>query len=259
MDNFLIKFSIEIVKQLIYFIPNAIDKWRFGKFFGKYVFSGENIFAVVDPYTNPVRRNPNRYIKNFFGRGGRAIINIAGEDDILGVNVIRVVSYISAAISKFATKSIKVVTDDKIINNWNGTFFCFGSSDSNIKTFDIENLQSQLFYSFGFSPNGIRCFNIDGRSFSITNNDCGIVLKMKNPYHDDHYLFICAGIGEWGTSGAAYYLFYRWKKIYKEYKGNEFCKVVEVGAGSDESAREIFSIPAKLSILKKLFKFWKIG
>ena len=55
-------------------------------------------------------------------------------------------------------------------------------------------------------------------------------------------LFVCAGFSEWGTTGAAYYLLTRWKQIYKKFKRDEFCLIIEVDIGSDESAREVFSI-----------------
>jgi hypothetical protein len=70
-----------------------------------------------------------------------------------------------------------------------------------------------------------------------------MLLRIKNPRYPEHFLFICAGIGEWGTSGAAYYLFHHWKELYKKHEQQDFCKVIEVDIGSDDSAREIFSLP----------------
>ncbi len=58
----------------------------------------------------------------------------------------------------------------------------------------------------------------------------------------EHYLFICAGLGEWGTSGATYFLFDRWNELNKRFKKRKnFCLIIEVDVGSDESASEIFS------------------
>jgi hypothetical protein len=222
----------------------SLDKWRFRRFFGQHALSGENIFAVVDPYTHPLPRGGNRYIKRFLNR--RPDQPLVGEDNILGVNVVRVVTYVSAVFSQYrkVTNPIAVVTDEQIDNRWDGTFMCFGSSDSNIKTFDIERLPEQSFYTFDFGPNGVRRFNIGGRSFSIIGSrDHGILIRIRNPRHPEHYLFVCAGIGEWGTSGSAYYLFDKWKQLYKKHKQRDFCEIIEVDLDSDESARSIFSIP----------------
>ena len=240
-------FSIayDILKHVLSAFPMSLDKWRFRRFFGQHALTGENIFAVVDPYTHPLPRSGNRYIKRFLNR--RADQPLVGEDNILGVNVVRVVTYVSATFSRYrkVTNPIAVVTDEQIENRWDGAFLCFGSSDSNIKTYDIEGLPEQSFYTFGFGPNGIRRFNIGGGSYSIGGSeDHGILLRIRNPRHSENYLFICAGIGEWGTSGSAYYLFDKWRQLYKKHKQRDFCEVIEVDLGSDESARSVFSIPS---------------
>jgi hypothetical protein len=244
MNDLLVKIILEIGKQILYAIPNAIEKWRFGKFFGSHALSGENVFAVVDPYSHPLPRTGNRYIKHFMNR--KQDSPLIGEDNVLGVNVVRVITYVSATFSKYRkiTNPIKIVTDEEVEKKWNGTFICFGSSDSNIKTYDTENLSQQSFYKFDFMSNGFRGFTIDNNTFcNKAKQDYGVLLKLKNPYNHEHFLFVCAGLGEWGTSGSAYYLFDKWKQLYKRHKERDFCKIIEVDIGSDESGREVFSSP----------------
>jgi hypothetical protein len=168
-----------------------------------------------------------------------------GEDSVLGVNVVRVVAYLSSAFSEYRkiTNPIAIVTDEQIESKWDGTFICFGSSDSNVKTYDIEHLPEQDFYTFDFGPNGFRRYNIAGRSYSAgQGRDYGVLLRIKNPRQPEHFLFVCAGLGEWGTSGTTYYLFDNWKEIYKEFTRDNFCMIIEVDVGSDESARKVYSI-----------------
>ncbi len=221
-----------------------LDRQRFDKFFGSHALAGEKIFAVVDPYTHPLPRWTNRYIKKFLGR--RPTQRLVGEDNVLGVNVIRVVSYVVATFSAFrpSLKPITVVTDEQVSELWDATFICFGSSDSNIKTYDIENLPEQSFYTSDWDSYGCPIFKSCGRIFSINQSqDYGVLLRIKNPQYPEHYCFICAGIGEWGTSGSAYYLFQHWKELYGKHGQQDFCKIIEVDIGLDESAREIFSVP----------------
>jgi hypothetical protein len=91
-------------------------------------------------------------------------------------------------------------------------------------------------------------FRVDGRSItSIKNNkvytcnshDYGLIMKVKPPSFPQKIWIIVVGIGETGTSGAAWYLSMHWKEIYKEYKNNEFGMVVKVKHGIDESAEII--------------------
>lgn len=221
-----------------------LDRRRFEQFFGAHALFGEKIFAVVDPYTTPFPKLSNRYIKKFLGR--KPDQPLVGADNVLGINVLKVVSYVAAAFSVYrqSIKPIAVVTDEQVAELWDATFICFGSSDSNIKAYDIENLPEQPFYTNDWDSAGIPIFKIGERSFSSHQyKDYGILLRIRNPRYPEHYLFICSGIGEWGTSGSAYYLFHHWKELYKKHGQQDFCKVIEVDMGSDESAREIFSVP----------------
>jgi hypothetical protein len=236
-------FNSTWIEQLL--SDKFLDRRRFEQFFGSHALAGEKIFAVVDPYTNRETQSGNRYIKKFLGRRPDQVI--IGADNVLGINVIRVVSYVTATFSVYrqSINPIAVVTDEQVADLWDATFICFGSSASNIKTYDIENLPEQPFYTNSGSYEMPR-YKIGGRRFSIRysyNKDYGMLLRIKNPRYPEHFLFVCAGIGEWGTSGAAYYLFHHWKELYKKHEQQDFCKVIEVDIGSDDSAREIFSLP----------------
>ena len=235
---------IEFFKSFWNFIPKAINNYRFRRFFGKKAIDSEKVFLVLDPYEHPTPRtqNPgNRFIKKFHGR--KPDTPLVGEDKVLGSCSIRVIKYGASEFGLFREKvnPVKSVIDEDVKDNWEGTFICFGSSDSNLKTYDIENLNENNLYKFGIHSSGIRSFTVMGDEYTINQEgDVGIILRMKNPYDTEHKLFVCAGIGEWGTSGAAYYLFKNWKKFYKEYKEHEnFVCLVRVKVNSDESARLI--------------------
>lgn len=236
----------DIIKGLALSIPRAISNFKFKRFFGRKAIESEKVYIVLDPYEHPTSRSQlqyaqNRFIKRFMGR--KEDTPLVGEDKLLGSCSVRVTKYSSSEFALFRQKTnpVNVVLDESVINNWEGTFICFGSSDSNIKTYDIESLNENNLYSFGFNQNGYRCFTINGEQLNISQNgDIGILMRLKNPYHNDYNLFICAGLGEWGTSGAAYYLFKNWRKLYKRFGSKtNFVLALRVTQNSDESAREI--------------------
>lgn len=248
IDDVLLTVAPDAVKGIIKSIPNAIAKARFKSFFGKQAVDGKNAYVVLDPYEHPIPRSQlppghNRFLKKFHGR--KPDIPIVGEDMLLGSCSVRVTKYASEAFSKFRQKenSIQVVLDEQVVNSWDGTFLCFGSSDSNIKTFDIESLSQNNLYAFAFDANGYRCFVVNGQQFSIVGRqDRAILARLRNPHHNEHFLFVCAGLGEWGTSGATYFLFDRWAELNTRFKkGKNFCLIIGVDVGSDESAKEIYS------------------
>jgi len=233
----------ETGKGILHALPNAIKRRRFASFFGPSAISGNNIFAVLDPYTHPLPRVGNRYVKKFLGR--KPDQPLIGEDNVLGVNVVRNIARVSALFSQLRSdgRSIPFVTDADVADRWDGTFLCFGSSDSNIKTLDIELLPQQTFYRWEFGQNGQRCIRAGGSVFAIqARKDYAALLRLRNPYHPEHWLFVCAGLGEWGTSGSTYYLTDRWTQLHKQHRKSSFMKVIEVDLGSDESAREVYSV-----------------
>lgn len=69
--------------------------------------------------------------------------------------------------------------------------------------------------------------------------DYGMILKIPNLRFPDRFFFVCACLGEWGTSGASWYLATKWRDLLSEFK-EAFGIVVEVDLGSDQSARRVF-------------------
>jgi hypothetical protein len=218
---------IESAKRIFKAVPKGIENRKFRKFFGPAAYDGENIYAVVDPFSHPSPPHSTRYIKHFLGR--KPDLPIIGVNDVLGICVVRIVAYCASAFSEHRKegRSITIVKDSDAISSWDGTYLAFGSSDSNIRTFEIETLKEQTFYKFDFGPHGYRRITVGNHYFdSGPRQDFGIILKMLNPYSSGHLLFICAGLGEWGTSGAAHFLLGRWPDLYKRHKTSEFavCK-----------------------------------
>lgn len=71
--------------------------------------------------------------------------------------------------------------------------------------------------------------------------DKAIILKLVNPYFSGYSLIVCAGLGEWGGSGSAWFLSTHRRMLSRRFGKEPFLIVVSVTPGSDESAREILS------------------
>ena len=65
--------------------------------------------------------------------------------------------------------------------------------------------------------------------------DYGMILKI-HPEHNPRRTWICcAGFGEWGTSGAAWFLANRWHELRKFAKDRAFACLTKTRIGSDDS------------------------
>lgn len=226
-------------------LPKSIGLLRAKQFWGKGV-SGDGIAlcfgSLIDSRlldTNPVA---SRYTKQF--RDGRRV-QIAGPSErIISLCEVRAGSYLINALSKFRRSPLVIEDDQTCLKQLDRSIVSFGSAASNEITEIIERDAGNRFLRIESTPvsTGIRCLLTDSVvSFesSEVRKDYGVILKLVNQRFPDYIVFVCAGIGEWGTSGAAWYLATHWRRL--EEFGEEFGLVVEVEIGSDQSAQVIYS------------------
>ncbi len=158
-------------------------------------------------------------------------------EELLGYCSARAAAYLVDKLSGIGNGTVRAVSDGEIANRWDGTFINLGSSASNVKTNDIKHLPENRWLledikgKFEFKDNSEVVIDIKG--------DKGIILKIANPYIPGYSLLVCAGLGEWGTSGAAWYLSRHWRSLSRRFKMEPFLIVVNVSQRSDESAQEI--------------------
>ncbi|MDF1613311.1 hypothetical protein [Stygiobacter electus] len=241
-SDILLAFIPDIAKSIWRAIPNSITKYKLKRFFGPSVLGDGNFWLVVDSYYHPLPRAGNRFIKKFLGR--KPDQPLIGEDRVLGSNILRLLGYLAAALGQYRDNDSQItfVADEDVESRWDGTMICFGSSDSNLKTLDVEGLPQNGFYKLKFNATGMRCFEVAGRDYNIVpNEDKAIILRIRNPRSPEHWLFVCAGLGEWGTSGSTRYLFTHWKQLHKRYKDHNFIVVVAVKGRSDENVEELYA------------------
>ena len=67
--------------------------------------------------------------------------------------------------------------------------------------------------------------------------DYAIILKISPFGNPKRTWLCCSGFGEWGTSGAAWWLSHNWKSIYKKAKNRSFACITRTRVGSDDSTR----------------------
>jgi len=129
------------------------------------------------------------------------------------------------------------------------TDICFLDSDQNVGTTDFSyisfgghNLTVKLIQDSNYYDNTRKDrFKKKGSSKEfICNNpigyDYGIIIKHHAP-NNHKIIWICvAGLGIYGTTGAAWFLANRWEDLYKKFSDKDFEVIVKVDAGKDDSA-----------------------
>lgn len=147
---------------------------------------------------------------------------------------VRAIKYLTEAISKETSMAPILSSDLELTDRLDISFAAFGGG-SNYKTNDVltnsgNDLITLSDYGFVTVLSRKSILNLT-RGF-----DYGLILKIHPSQFNNRCWFTCAGIGEWGTSGAAWYLAKKWRDIY-DFAGNSpFAIIVRVRRGQDESA-----------------------
>ena len=190
-------------------------------------------FKIQSPPASPVGA---RYWKFF---GDNHFTWLPGPAEVVPECSARAASYIIEAFRGIRKITTKVVSDSTVRSVWTGTFIALGSSYSNNKTDDIKHLPENPWLlddggQFTFKKENT-VVRMEGR------NDKGVILKLRNPHSEGDSVVVCEGLGEWGTSGSAWFLSRHWKQLSKRFGDNPFLIVLNVTVGNDESAREILA------------------
>ncbi len=224
-------------------IPKSYRKIQLRRFFGSDAL-GDGLSVVYGSLRDSRTLSPNgptrRYVKLY--HDGRTLEINGPAGDIIGAGEIRASSYLISALSRYRKTPVQAITDVEALEVLNRTMVAIGSSASNEISDFIMRQEDNVFFSFGGDDEGSYVEHLPSKKrfrgfVPPFPKDYGIILKLKNQRFPRHYFFVCAGLGEWGSSGAAWYLANYWQSLGKD---NELALVLEIEPGSDESATIVF-------------------
>ena len=148
--------------------------------------------------------------------------------------ITRSISHLSYAIGNCSPSSLLNIESDIDLDQQMDLSFLSLGGLNNYKSFDILEDKSNNFLQF--VQNGIYSKTSGKSIVNIEGNfDYGLILKI-HPEHNTSRTWLCiAGIGEWGTSGAALWLSRNWKEVYKRVKDKPFACITKTKYASDDS------------------------
>ncbi len=234
-------------------IPKSFRQFLLRRFWGKGVL-GQSLGITygtlkdsrlceqdISPYMDAKSPRYFRYVKTY--HDGRAIALVGPWGYIVSECEIRSASYIINAVSTYRKLPVAVLSDTTAFESLDRTFVALGSGSSNEISDLILRAPGNEFLEFGQQGTTI-LDKKTGREFvgfkEPVRRDYGIILKLPNLRFPGHFFFLCAGLGEWGTSGATWYLATKWRDLLRKFGNNPFGVVVEVEIGVDNSAVQVF-------------------
>jgi hypothetical protein len=211
-------------------------KRRFKQVFGLKSVE-EGITLVYEEMALAVQGGSHPYFKPGYQTTGR-YFSISRPIPVASV---RAVSYLSNAIGKFIGRSPAVRSDIEVRNLLDLDFICFGGPFSNAMTETcMANggnrlvIFDQISNQFVAKSDGLPLVQFD------PGFDYGLILKLHPIQFPERVWIVCAGIGERGTSGTAWYLANKWQELRSKAKGKPFAAIFrvepDVHSGRDQSA-----------------------
>jgi hypothetical protein len=229
-----------IIVALLIFAYHSIVKYlrcrAFRQVFGKDL---DELYVIYPSCESPSRDTVYPKPKSQVPRQRFATVNLT---TINSNAITRSVSYLSYAIGTHSKSLPKIRSDIEMDQVMDASFLTVGGM-ANYKSLDILGDTSNTLLQFGHdgaiqSKNSKRAIIKDCR----VPTDYGLILKI-HPNHNSSRTWLCvAGIGEWGTSGAAWWLSRYWRTVRKRAKDKPFACIVRTKIGSDDSTHLVYRV-----------------
>jgi hypothetical protein len=224
-----------LVFSFCVWVRKRLSGWRFKQVFGK-KGAEEGISLVYEELElhNKIESHP-------YSKPGSAEPFRLSISRPIPVASVRAVGYLATAIGKFTGKPPSVRSDLETRTAMDLDFVCFGGPTSNVMTATCqENPGNRLAVldqennQFFRLSDGAPLHQLDSRF------DYGLILKLHPVQFPERVWIACVGVGERGTSGAAWFLANKWKTIRKRAKRRPFAALIRVERdvlnGRDQSA-----------------------
>ncbi|MFX0210263.1 MAG: hypothetical protein ACFFDT_30065 [Candidatus Hodarchaeota archaeon] len=223
--------------ELIKYIFSRIRLRHLRKFFGEDVVSSDAFHLVYAEFILPKFINNNQLPSHPFKKPGKekSGIGFSMHNPISSCEV-RSIKYLVESLFPQKGDKLMLSSDTELSKQLNISFVAFGDPLSNYKTKDI--MQNEGTELIGFD--NIKFYSVKSNQVVLIPDgqyDYGIILKIHPKQFSERTWFACAGLDEWGTSGAAWYLAKKWKSLYNFAKDSPFAVIVRVNKGQDESAK----------------------
>ncbi len=237
----IITLVIVAIGKKVFFLWN---RHKFRQLFGKDVLKGSDFHLVYAQLgLRAVKNEQGNVVTHPYVKPGEESCG-AGFSIDRPVNSceVRAAKYLAEVIGAESKRAPMLSSDYELRGRVDISFISFGGPLPNYKTKDVIENKGNEFVRFDNQNNFVS--KKSGRIVLRREQgfDYGLVLKLHPAQFPKRVWFVCAGVGEWGTSGAARYLAHKWKQIYHYSKKRPFAIIVRVRPNQDESAEPIVKV-----------------
>jgi hypothetical protein len=205
--------------------------------FGEDVFRPGGFSLVYAVFAlDPILDKQGKLVSHPFKKPAIPSVGVSIAEPVSGCEL-RATKYLAEKLGQASGTNVSITSDTDAAAKLDLSFISLGGL-TNLKTRDaLENDANRLVkmeFECIASLKSNKTFSPSDPAF-----DYGLILKVFPVQFPKRTWLVCAGIGEWGTSGAAYYLAHKFRHIFNVASGKAFAVIVKVRKGQDESATPV--------------------
>ncbi|MGA2281799.1 MAG: hypothetical protein ABSG80_16030 [Verrucomicrobiota bacterium] len=200
---------------------------------------------VLPPLVVNGERITHFYRKQPRPGGAVSLVGTFSIENPVSESEVRASTYLARLFGQVKMKDVRLVSDSIAVQSNEGNFVALGGPGTNYKTTDILACTSNIFiemeHEYFVLKSGERL------PYEATpEHDYGFILRIRSPYFPSCSLIACAGLGEWSTSGATWFLSRKWmelmrlgdswRTIWGFRRQPDFLAIVKIIKGQDDSA-----------------------
>ena len=221
-------------------LNRTLAKRAFRRIFGEDIFSPMSFHLVYgEMELRPLQLPNGEVTKHPYQKPGEeASGKVFSIDRPVSSCEVRSAKYLATMIGLEARVGPSLSSDLYLKDRLDLSFIAFGGPGSNFKSRDaINNQQNDMIKFDGSNLMSVKT----GRALVNLEDgfDYGLILKIHPTQFQNRIWLVCAGRGEWGSSGAAWFIARKWREIEKLAGNSQFSIVVRVRNEQDEYAEPI--------------------
>lgn len=229
--------------KLVQKLWRYLTTWKFRRIFGK--DAGKKYHLIYNykyvKNRSDIFQSPESKIKRYLYR------NMANLESINPCADTRSISYLVYSFGETIKVPPVIVSEVDVDKKMEISFVSIGGV-TNRKTCD---LLEEVSYLLKFNGDSI----MHGNSTLVTANqdvDYAFIIKTHPQTYPEQTWICCAGVGEWGTSGAAWFLARKWKSIHKWAKDKPFVIITKTVKRCDEKTQLVHKYIIKNTMLMEV-------
>lgn len=184
---------------------------------------------------------PFAYVKP--GTTMNGLANVFSISNPISKCEVRAAKYLSEMFGRELRITALLKSDIECRGHMNLSYISLGGPGSNIKTLEAISHPDNKLVTFNHKNMSLVTHGQILCTGPTATHDYGLILKVSPSEHASRsrVWIVCAGFGEWGTSGAAWYLAQNWYNIAERYGTKPFALIVQVAFANDDSAKEVYA------------------